>query len=99
MTDSIEKINKIRGVTYFWKQNEFGDNKEIKPKEIGFIAQELKHALPEVVYSKNDEYFKVKYPDIIALCLESIKEQSILLDIKESKLEILEKRAKEKGLI
>jgi hypothetical protein len=41
----------------------------------------------------------VKYPDIIALCIEAIKEQSVLLDIKENKLKVLEERAKEKGLI
>ena len=42
---------------------------------------------------------RVKYPDVIALCIEAIKEQSVLLDIKENKLKVLEERAKEKGLI
>jgi hypothetical protein len=41
----------------------------------------------------------VKYQDIIALCLEAIKEQSDNLDLKENKLEELEIRAKEKGLV
>jgi hypothetical protein len=39
----------------------------------------------------------VKYYDIIALCLEGIKEQSELIDSKEQKLEKLELLAKEKG--
>jgi hypothetical protein len=36
---------------------------------------------------------------MIALCLEAIKEQSEILDDNESKLTILENKAKEKGLI
>jgi len=36
----------------------------------------------------------VKYSDVIALCIEAIKEQSLLLDDKEKRLEILEKKMK-----
>jgi hypothetical protein len=36
---------------------------------------------------------------VIALCIEAIKEQSVLLDIKENRLKVLETKAKEKGLI
>jgi hypothetical protein len=57
--------------------------------------------MPELVFkSKNDEnaLYQVKYPDVIALCLEAIKEQSELIDIREQKLEKLELLAKEKGL-
>jgi hypothetical protein len=41
----------------------------------------------------------VKYSDVIALCIEAIKEQSIILDEKEIELSRLESIAKEKGLI
>lgn len=70
-------------------------------KDIGFIAQEIAHVMPELVFKGDDEndLYKVKYPDVIALCLESIKEQEKLLDKSESKLLKLEYRAKEKGLI
>jgi hypothetical protein len=74
-------------------------NKDKPMDDIGFIAQELKEIVPEFVYGKEESYFRVKYSDIIALCIEAIKEQSVLLDIKENKLKVLEERAKEKGLI
>jgi hypothetical protein len=42
---------------------------------------------------------KVKYYEIISLCIEAIKEQDIELSETENRLEYLENRAKEKGLI
>jgi hypothetical protein len=74
-------------------------NKDKPMNDIGFIAQELKEVVPEFVYGNEGVYFRVKYPDIISLCIEAIKEQSVLLDIKENKLKVLETKAKEKGLI
>jgi hypothetical protein len=70
-------------------------------KDVGFIAQEIAHVMPELVFKENNgtDYYKVKYNDIIALCLESIKEHELILDIKESRLSKLEYIAKEKGLI
>jgi hypothetical protein len=57
--------------------------------------------MPELVFGGESEtdLFKVKYGDIIALCLESIKEHEEILDIKDERLKKLEFRAKEKGLI
>jgi hypothetical protein len=92
-------MSKIRGVRYSWKESSPMYDKDKPMDDIGFIAQELKEVLPEFVFGSEESYFRVKYPDIIALCIEAIKEQSVLLDIKENKLEILEQRAKKKGLI
>jgi hypothetical protein len=36
---------------------------------------------------------------MIALCLEAIKEQSVIIDKSDNRLTILENKAKEKGLI
>jgi hypothetical protein len=57
--------------------------------------------MPELVFGgeSEDDLFKVKYMDIIALCLESIKEHEDILNTKEQRLNKLEYRAKEKGLI
>jgi hypothetical protein len=45
------------------------------------------------------DYLIVKYQDIVALCIEAIKEQSQIIDRSLNKLERLELIAKEKGLI
>ena len=99
ITNSIEKVSKIRGVRYFWKDSSLIDSSLVDTEDIGFIAQELNQVLPEVVFGSDETYYSVKYSDIIALCIEAIKEQSVLLDIKEEKLLQLENKAKEKGLI
>jgi hypothetical protein len=95
---SLEKVLKLRGVTFLWK------TEKILPDyntEIGFIAQEVAHVLPELVFksSKENSFYQVKYGDVIALCLEAINEQSRLIDSKEERLEKLENKAKEKGLV
>ena len=84
---------------YFWKDSSLIDSSLVDTEDIGFIAQELNQVLPEVVFGSDETYYSVKYSDIIALCIEAIKEQSVLLDIKEEKLLQLENKAKEKGLI
>ena len=86
----------MRGVSFLWNT---GVNVETIT-DIGFIAQEIQHVIPELVFKAKDteeSYYQVKYYDIIALCLEGIKEQSELIDSKEQKLEKLELLAKEKG--
>jgi hypothetical protein len=99
ITDSIKKISKVRGVRYSWKEHDFLDSKTWKQDDIGFIAQELNYVLPELVFGSEEDMFRVKYSDMIALCIEAIKEQSNLLNLKEEKLSLLELKAKEKGLI
>ena len=98
--DAINIISKLRGVEFTWIENEILDvSNYVGQKSIGFIAQEVASVLPEVVYGSEEKGFKVKYSDVIALCIEAIKEQSIILDEKEIELSRLESIAKEKGLI
>jgi hypothetical protein len=96
--DSLNKVLKMRGVSFIWNKNGVMSN---YGRDIGFIAQEVAHVLPELVFKSNKEnsHFQVKYDDVIALCLEAVKEQSRLLDLKEERLERLENKAKEKGLV
>jgi hypothetical protein len=86
----------MRGVSFIWNSS---DVHQIPNKDIGFIAQEIQHVFPELVFkAKNDEssLYMVKYGDIIAICLEAIKEQSDNLNNSLKKLERLEELVKEK---
>jgi hypothetical protein len=88
----------MRGVSFIWNTSDVNE----KPnRDIGFIAQEVQHVFPELVFkateSENSKYM-VKYNDVIAICLEAIKEQSENLNNSLTKLERLEELAKEKGL-
>ena len=98
ISNVLSKILKLRGVSFEWK---FVDTDVEKSSphhftEIGFIAQEVAHVFPELVFKRDKENAKymVKYADVIALCIEGIKEQSLLLDDKEARLEKLEMKVK-----
>jgi hypothetical protein len=87
----------MRGVSFIW--NKPVDEKPVR--DIGFIAQEVQHVFPELVFKASDNEdakYMVKYNDVIAICLEAIKEQSENLNNSLTKLKRLEESAKEKGL-
>ena len=87
----------MRGVQFLWKKQNDSENKV----DIGFIAQEVEKIFPELVFKENNEFNlkKVKYYEIVSICLEAIKEQDVELTESENRLEYLENRIKEKGLI
>lgn len=83
----IDKILKINGVNFNWKDNQ----KIYSGADVGVIAQEIKEVLPEVV-EESRLGLKVKYEKITPLLIEAIKEQqseieqlkSIVLDLKSA---------------
>jgi hypothetical protein len=86
----------MRGVSFIWN-NQVDEN---PLNDIGFIAQEIAHVFPELVFKANDSeesMYMVKYNDVVAVCLEAIKEQSNMLNNSLTKLERLEGLVTEKG--
>ena len=88
--DSVEKVKKLRGVTFNYKKD--------GSKSTGLIAQELEEVLPEVVYEthdlhdKEDKFKAVRYGNIVGLLVEAIKDQQ--KQIEELKEEVLSLRSK-----
>jgi hypothetical protein len=64
----LERIGDSRGVLYDRIDNGEKDN-------IGFIAQELEVAFPELVVTNSDGTKAVKYQNAVAVLFEAIKEQ------------------------
>jgi hypothetical protein len=90
----------MRGVSFIWKKPADSID-ETEVSDIGFIAQEIERTIPELVFSENKKTHlkKVKYYEIISLCIEAIKEQDSELDKTEERLNNIEYKVKEKGLI
>ena len=63
--DPLDKIIKLNGVTFNWKENQ-------KPS-IGVIAQELQEVLPELV--TQGDIKSVNYNGLIGVLIEAVKEQ------------------------
>jgi Chaperone of endosialidase len=65
--NSLEKINKLQGVTFKWK-----DSGE---KSYGFIAQDVEKVAPELVKTDSKSTFKsVHYGNMISIVVEAFKE-------------------------
>ncbi len=71
ITNALERVKKLRGVNFEWKDPKNNKN----GKRIGFIAQEAKDIIPEVVL-KDSEYYRMQYAPITALLVEAVKEQN-----------------------
>ncbi len=69
--NALEKVNNLRGVNFEWRETE----NHSKGLQMGFIAQEAKDVIPEVV-SKSGEYYSMQYASITALLVEAVKEQN-----------------------
>ena len=72
ITDAVNKIKQISGVTYEWRP-EFQDENH-SGREAGVIAQEIITVLPEAVKTRDDGYLAVRYERLNALLIEAVKE-------------------------
>lgn len=71
LDDSLDNINALRPVTYFW--NEDVDNKN--PQQ-GFIAQEIREIFPELVRTDSEGKLSVSYIGLIPSIVASIQQIS-----------------------
>ena len=88
----LETVLKLNGKKYNWKVKEFEQYDFSDRKQIGFIAQEVKKIIPEIVYidKKSGEY-SMNYSAIIPLLVEAIKEQQNQITLLENKISDIKK--------
>lgn len=68
LPQAMEKLLKLRGVNFVWKNNE--------EKTVGFIAQEVEAVYPELVKTdKTSGYKSVQYGNITAILVEALKQE------------------------
>lgn len=82
---SLDKVMQLRGVRYHWKD-------ETEPGErIGFIAQEVREVVPEVVYTNpTDGYLGLNYAELTAVLVEAVKEQQALIEALQAQVKALQ---------
>ena len=86
ITNPLDKIAKMRGVTYNWKDSGEPD--------VGLIAEEVIDILPEIVsFEKNGhDAFGIDYSKLTSLLLESIKAQQNMIEGQNKKIQVLEEK-------
>lgn len=71
---ALDKVTRLRGVSFDWKQNDYPEMNFPDQEQIGLIAQEVKEVVPQVVSETNDGYYNVDYSKLTALLVEAVKD-------------------------
>jgi Chaperone of endosialidase len=75
LSNSLEKVGQLRGVSYNWRKDEFPDKKFDDKEQIGLIAQEVEKIYPQLVDTDALGFKSVQYSKVVALLIEALKEQ------------------------
>jgi hypothetical protein len=86
VTNAIEKIQAIRGVTFTRKDAKLEDQSK---RHAGVIAQEVLKVMPEIVSGTEKDMYSVAYGNMAALFIEAIKEQQLQIEELKNKLDSL----------
>lgn len=82
--NALEKISAIGGYSYDWTdaflEMRGGENNYIRRHDVGLLADEVEHVLPEVVTLRDDGYKGINYEKTISLLVEAIKELKSEID-------------------
>ncbi len=88
---ALEKVLKLQGVTYNWI-----DPDSSTKKDLGLIAQDVELVFPELVFTnKVDGYKGINYSRFPAIFIEAFKEQQVIIDAQNKKIEGLEHKMNE----
>jgi hypothetical protein len=96
--NALDIIKKLNGVYYDWK----GD--KAAGRQVGFIAQDVRKVLPEVVTGKEGniekgESLSMAYQNIVPVLVEAIKEQTKKIEEKDAAIDDLKKRIEKLELL
>jgi hypothetical protein len=78
--NALQKICKLRGVRFDWRQKEFPGRGFTSDHQIGLIAQEVEKEIPEVVKTDGSGYKSVEYANIVSVLVQAVKEQQAVID-------------------
>jgi DNA-binding transcriptional regulator GbsR (MarR family) len=85
----LKEVLKLRPVNYTWKDND--------RKDLGFIAQEIREILPEIVLESDDEMktLLMNYNGVIPVLVKAIQEQQKIIQNQNTAIEQLKAENKD----
>ena len=94
LTNVLQKINKIRGVTFEWNEVYESMGRSTGRREIGVIAQEVEPQFPELVtlWGEGSENRAVDYGRLSAVLLQAVKELKAENDDLRARIEKCEEK-------
>ena len=79
LSDSLDKIKKLQGVSFDWKKD--GE------KSIGLIAQDVEKIFPELVKTDPNSGLKsIQYAQLVSPLIEAVKEQQRIINQQDDKI-------------
>ncbi len=63
-----------------------------KLRSFGFIAQEVKNIIPDIIELRSGGYYSINYISLNAYLVEAIKEQQVFIDDLDSLITSLEEK-------
>jgi hypothetical protein len=86
LDNALERVMRLRGVSFDWRQAEFPDLNFNKGRQVGFIAQEVERVLPEVVFKDERGMYTMAYSSVVPLLVEAIKQQQRSAEEKDQRV-------------
>ncbi|MCH8904367.1 MAG: tail fiber domain-containing protein, partial [Bacteroidetes bacterium] len=80
LENALDKVMALRGVSYYWRVDEFKDRNLDSRLQMGVIAQEIEEILPNVVDTDKEGYKSVQYTQLVPLLIEAMQEQQAIID-------------------
>jgi len=78
--NALDKIMSMKGVYYYWKNDEFPEMNFNNERQIGVIAQDVEPIFPELVLTDAEGYKTVDYPKIAPILIEAVQEQQEMIE-------------------
>ncbi len=75
LDSALNIVNRLCGVNFEWRNEEFPERQWSNGNQIGFIAQEVEAVVPEIVSKGTEGYYSVDYGRLTPVLVEAIKEQ------------------------
>jgi hypothetical protein len=94
VSGALEMINGLEAVKYNYKTEEFAQKNFSKRDQIGFIAQDAKDVVPEMVKEDGNGEHYVNYSMLVPVLTEGIKELKEIVEKQQEKIEALEAKLK-----
>ncbi len=84
--NALDKVMKLKGVSFTWKEDTSASCMTNIKDDIGFIAQEVKEVIPELVRKNDNCLLSLRDKGIIPILVEAIKEQQCQIEYLKSKI-------------
>ena len=83
---AVDLVTNLNGVTFNWDVKKYPFKNFIDKPQMGFIAQEVEEVIPYLVSTDENGYKSIIYDKIVALLVEAVKEQKLIIDKQQKEI-------------